>query len=343
MDGVYFVSVFVPFISFAWTRTGVTTPTYNLSLGINVTMPVLESTVYFPTSLFPSPNAGVSVTSSPSEFSNLTEFSLIGTSSWPFLNIGFPVWTSPWIPVEVAASAVGLTAITVGIYFALAVDKEGTPSLSNPTGPVNSTVTPPAVPLNDNSGWNFTSPVSGTIVYVPSFSTVIEVSLIILPDFGSTNLAIYWVLGLTILSAALPAFTLNNGIPFCSLPWSPVVSFECPVISFGSTIGTYTASIDLLFPAECPPLLVFINTSPSVTASQPVLCPFASTARNTTPLAFPTNAGSGVNVTPVSETSYIPWPGTFRLVTSCPVSLTILTPPCAVLVVSAVIEFRSCV
>ena len=299
--------------------------------------------MYFPTSLFPSPNAGVSVTSSPSEFSNLTEFSLIGTSSWPFLNIGFPVWTSPWIPIEVAASDIGLTARTVGIYLALAVDKEGFPSLSNPTGPVSSTVTPPAVPLNDKSGWNFTSPVSGIIVYVPSFSTVIEVSLVIFPDFGSTSLAICWVLGLTILSAALPAFTLNNGVPFCSFPWIPVVSLRCPVISFGSTIGTYTASIVLFAPAECPPLLVFISVFPSVTASQPVLCPFASTARSTTPLVFPINAGSGVNVTPVSEISYVPCPCTLRLVTSWPDSLTIRTPPCAVLVVSAVIELRSSV
>ena len=45
------------------------------------------------------------------------ELSLIGTSTSPAVNVGIPFCVSPWIPVEVASLAVGVTPVTVGVYF----------------------------------------------------------------------------------------------------------------------------------------------------------------------------------------------------------------------------------
>ena len=87
-----------------------------MSVGVNVTTPVVGSTVYSPT-LFPfGSNAGTAPWASvPSAFNNLTEPALIGTSACPAVNVGVPIWVSPWIPVEVAGSAVGLTGVTSGV------------------------------------------------------------------------------------------------------------------------------------------------------------------------------------------------------------------------------------
>ena len=80
------------------------------------------------------------------------------------MNVGVPVCVSPWIPVEVAGSAVGVTGVTSGVYVVVAVDLTASPFLLTPTGAVKDTPIPLAFPLNCGSGWNVTSPVSGLIV-----------------------------------------------------------------------------------------------------------------------------------------------------------------------------------
>ena len=102
-----------------------------MSVGVNVTSPVVGSTVYVPT-LFPfgSKASTGPVASVPSGFNSLTEPSLIGTSEFPSVNVGVPFCVSPCTPVEVAGSAVGITGVTVGVYFAVAVAVTVFPSLS---------------------------------------------------------------------------------------------------------------------------------------------------------------------------------------------------------------------
>ena len=80
------------------------------------------------------------------------------------MNVGVPFWVSPCTPAESVGLAVGSTAVTVGVYFVVAVAVTSCPSLFWPTGAVNVISTPVAVPLNVRSGWNVTSPVVGLIV-----------------------------------------------------------------------------------------------------------------------------------------------------------------------------------
>jgi len=63
-----------------------------LSVGVNVTTPVVGSTVYSPTFLPLGSKASTGPFASvPSGFNNFTEPSLIGTSVLPSVNVGLPV------------------------------------------------------------------------------------------------------------------------------------------------------------------------------------------------------------------------------------------------------------
>ena len=101
---------------------------------------------------------------------------------------------------------------------------------------------------------------------------------------------------------------MNVGVFFCSLPWTSVDVSGSAVISFGVTVGIYTASIVFVAPAEWVPSLMFSSPFWAVNAVHPVDWPFESTARNTTPSALPTKPASGVNVILSSVTVYVPWP-----------------------------------
>ena len=78
------------------------------------------------------------------------------------MNTGLPVCVEPCTSVVVAPLAVGVTGLTVGVYLAVT----SVPFLS-----ARLTVTPLALPVKFGSGVNVTTPVSGSIVYVPSLGT----------------------------------------------------------------------------------------------------------------------------------------------------------------------------
>ena len=80
--------------------------------------------------------------------------SSIGTSGLPGVNVGLPVCVLPWMSVDVAGSAVGVTGVTVGVYLAVT----GVPFLST-----RFTVTPVPVPVNDFSGTKVTVPSGATV------------------------------------------------------------------------------------------------------------------------------------------------------------------------------------
>ena len=100
---------------------------------------------------------------------------------------------------------------------------------------------------------------------------------------------------------------MNVGVFFCSLPWTSVDVSGSAVISFGVTVGIYTASIVFVV-VVCVPSLMFSSWFWAVNAVHPVDWPFESTARSTIPSALPTKPASGVNVTLSSVTVYVPWP-----------------------------------
>jgi len=80
--------------------------------------------------------------------------SFIGTRLSPSVNTGLPVCVAPWISVDVVGSAVGVTGVTVGVYFAV---------ISVPFLSTRFTVTPVAVPTNDFSGTKVTVPSGATV------------------------------------------------------------------------------------------------------------------------------------------------------------------------------------
>ena len=85
-----------------------------------------------------------------------------------------------------------------------------------PTGADNVTSMPLAVPTKLGSGVKVTSPVVGLIVYVPSPATVTDVSSVVRPVAGSTNLAGYSALGVTAILSPfkLVAVVLKVGVSF---------------------------------------------------------------------------------------------------------------------------------
>ena len=168
----------MPSLFSTWMVMGSGVPVKSL-LGTNVTSPVSGSSVYVPTSL-PSHIAGIVVSSTGCPFTTIfAGFSAEGLSSVPSpsLNVGVPVWVAPCSPLDVLSSPVG-SAFTVGVYIAVAVV---------PFSFVASTVTPPAFPVNPSSGTKVTSPVLGSIVYVPSPGTF-TASVVGLPVSGSIKL-----------------------------------------------------------------------------------------------------------------------------------------------------------
>ena len=86
---------------------------------MNVTFPDFGSIVYLPTS-FPSLSfAGISlsVTGFPSttNCAGCSSVIVIGTSLFPALNVGVPVWVWPLAPSETADVPSGVTGVTVGV------------------------------------------------------------------------------------------------------------------------------------------------------------------------------------------------------------------------------------
>ena len=119
------------------------------------------------------------------------------------------------------------------------------------------TVTPLAVPVNCGSGVNVTLP-SLSIVYIPSPGTFFSV-------VPSSNV------GATVSSIGTLGFPgLNVGVPSCFAPWIPVDSAGVPSGVTGVTVGVYLAVTGV---------------------------PFLSTRFTVTPVPFPVNPFSGVNVT----------------------------------------------
>ena len=91
------------------------------------------------------------------------------------------------------------------------------------------------------SGVNVTSPVFGSIVYVPSFGTFTVVSSVGCPVAGSTNLAGFVVSISTVSSLPLTVVfpPVNVGVDFCGAPWISCVSFSSPFGVTGLTNGVY--------------------------------------------------------------------------------------------------------
>ena len=129
--------------------------------------------MYLPTS-FPSFVAGISLSSTGCPFTtNLAgccSLIVIGAVSSPSVNLGLPVCSWPCLPLEVTSSPVGLTAVTFGVY--LPFEVTGTLFPSDSVAVTDTcTLTPLPSPLNVGSGSNVTTPVVGSIEYVPSPST----------------------------------------------------------------------------------------------------------------------------------------------------------------------------
>ena len=74
------------------------------------------------------------------------------------------------MPLEVTSSPVGLTGVTSGVYLPFEVTGTLFPSESVAVTDT-CTLTPLAFPVNVGSGSNVTTPVVGSIEYVPSPST----------------------------------------------------------------------------------------------------------------------------------------------------------------------------
>ena len=207
--GLYLAVTDVPFLSTRLTVTSGASPTKSLS-GVKVTVPSF-ATVYVPTLstvLLFWPLSNVAGTSSS-----------IGTSGFPGVNTGVPVCTFPWSPVDVVSFPVGVTFITVGLYFAATA----VPFLST-----RLTVTSGASPTKSLSGVNVTVPSFAT-VYVPTLSTV-------LVTFPSSNVA---GTSSSIGTSGFPG--VNSGVPVCTFPCRPVDVVSFPVGVTFSTVGLYFA------------------------------------------------------------------------------------------------------
>ena len=120
-------------------------------------------------------------------------------------------------------------------------------------------------------GLNVTSPVAGSIVYVPtclpSFIAGNSVASVGSPVSGSMNLA---GLSALIVIGATGSPSVNLGVCFCSCPCFPVDSTSSAVGVTGVTVGVYLAVTGV---------------------------PFASFACTEIPSGVPTKSLFGVNVT----------------------------------------------
>ena len=166
------------------------------------------------------------------------------------------------------------------------------------------TVTGAGTPWKSLFGVNVTSPVSGTIVYVPitlfvpCSNALTVVASVTVFDVGSTSFAGYFADGLT---GSFAVSTLNVGCPFCG---NPCKFWLSALIGVASTeVGTVTSGI-------YNPSIVFNEsfTFGRVVASgvpQSVVVLFVSWRRIVIPFALPTKPSAGVNSTftsfPLSE------------------------------------------
>ena len=118
--GVYVAVVGVPFASLAWTVAGTGVPTKSL-LGVNVTLPVVGSIVYVPTSFPLASFAGIVVSSVGCPVAGSINLAgwvasiIIGTLSLPGVNVGVPSWGCPCAPSDVVGVPVGSTGVIFGV------------------------------------------------------------------------------------------------------------------------------------------------------------------------------------------------------------------------------------
>ena len=223
----------------------------NVFSGVNVTVPS-GATVYVPS---PSTTTG-SVVGFPvfgsinfaGAFSSIsTVFSTPLIVVFPPTNSGFPVWGAPWISLDFAGFAVGVTPLTLGVYLA---------STGVPFASFTWTDTPVATPVNSGFGVNVTSPVVGLTEYVPS-SAVTESTGLPSRSISFAGCAALIVIGTSVFPG------LNTGVPFCSAPWISSDVTSSPVGLTGVTVGVYLAlagvpfsskrwtSIPVAFPVNC--------------------------------------------------------------------------------------------
>ena len=156
-----------------------------------------------------------------------------GTSGSPAVNCGVSFCSFPCFPVDVLSSPLGVTSVTVGVYFAVA----GVPLAS-----LAWTVTPSGVPTKSLFGVNVTSPVVGFNLYVPtclpSFIAGNSVLSVGSPVSGSMNFA-GWSPSIFIGTSGSPA--VNCGVSFCSFPCFPVDVLSSPLGVTSVMVGVYFA------------------------------------------------------------------------------------------------------
>ena len=227
---------------------------------------MVEFNLYVPTCL-PSFIAGNSVLSVGSPVSGSMNFAgwspsiFIGTSESPAVNCGVSFCSFPCFPVDVLSSPLGVTSVTVGVYFAVA----GVPLAS-----LAWTVTPSGVPTKSLFGVNVISPVSGFNLYVPTClpSFIAGNSVLSVGSFvvGSTNFTGFEA---SIVSGTSESPAVNCGVSFCSFPCFPVDVLSSPLGVTSVTVGVYFAVAGV---------------------------PLASLAWTVTPSGVPTKSLFGVNV-----------------------------------------------
>ena len=162
---------------------------------------------------------------------------------------------------------------------------------------------------------NVTSPVSGTIVYVPitlfvpCSNALTVVAVVTVPVAGSTSFAGYFADGVT---GSFAVSTLNVGWPFCGNPCIFLLSALFTLVTTsagGVTSGIYNPSIE-------SKILFILGSFVVSKLPQSVVVLLVSWRRIETPCALPMNPSAGVNSTftsmPFSATInlYVPSPST---------------------------------
>ena len=115
--GVYLAVTGVPFLSTRWTSTPFPTPV-NCGSGWNLTLP--SSNVYIPSpGITTASSVGFPVFGSISLGSFVSSMSTVFSSpltvTFPPSNFGNPVCTAPWMSLDLAGVAVGVTPFTSGV------------------------------------------------------------------------------------------------------------------------------------------------------------------------------------------------------------------------------------